>query len=254
MRLFARTLLTVIFAASFFAAASLAQRANSGAGYSAPMGHYSAPAGHFPSPAAHGNRPIGGGRNFPVRSFGPAPLGLRPPAAGYTGIDPGALRSRGFYRHRDYRHAPYAFVTPFYYPDYYPMLDYNDSGYDTSSPAGIDPAMESALANQNMLGEQIQRLTDEVDQLREQQQTNAQPPASESGEPAPAEPQAPPLTLVLRNGQQLQVQSYAVVDQTFWDFTNPAVRKIPLSSIDLAASAKATEANGGEFPQLTGGQ
>jgi hypothetical protein len=139
-------------------------------------------------------------------------------------------------------------------------MDYGDSGYDAYPPAdtAMDPASQSAAVNENMLGEQIQQLSDEVDQLRnQQQQANAQPPASSpDAAPAsePAEPQTPPLTLVLRDGQHLQVQSYAVVDQTFWDFTNPTTRKIPLSNIDMAASAKATEANGGEFPFSAGGQ
>jgi len=55
-----------------------------------------------------------------------------------------------------------------------------------------------------------------------------------------------PITLVLRNGQQIQVQNYAVMDQTFWDFTRQPARKIPVSSIDIAASTRATEAKGAE--------
>jgi hypothetical protein len=41
-----------------------------------------------------------------------------------------------------------------------------------------------------------------------------------------------------------------VVDGTFWDFTNQLTRKIPISSIDIPASQKATEDAGAEFPQL----
>jgi len=65
------------------------------------------------------------------------------------------------------------------------------------------------------------------------------------------EQHTPPITLVLRNGQQIQVQNYAVMDGVFWDFSKQPARKIPLSSINLQASAEATEANGGEFPDLS---
>jgi hypothetical protein len=76
----------------------------------------------------------------------------------------------------------------------------------------------------------------------------------------PATPQtaqtqpSPPVTLVLRNGQKMQVQNYAVMGSIFWDFSKQPARRIPLSSIDLAASAKATEANGAEFPAISDGE
>ena len=252
MRSFAHTLLTIAFIAAFFVVPGLAQHGAAGGA------HYSAPGAYFSNPAAHGTQPIGGGRNYPVRSYGPPPLGLRAPAAGYTGIDPGAYKSYGgFYRHRDYRNGAYPFL---YTPYYYPFLGYSDSGYDAYPPpydAGTDPAMQADLTNQNMLGEQIQQLAAEVDELRNQQQANGQPqgstPSAAPSEPTQTPP-APPVTLVLRTGQHMTVQSYAIVDQMFWDLTSPTPRKIPLSTIDIPASTKATEASGGVFPQVTGGE
>jgi hypothetical protein len=66
---------------------------------------------------------------------------------------------------------------------------------------------------------------------------------------APLENQ-PPITVVLQSGQQLVIQNYAVMNGMLWDFSKPAVRKIPLASIDLSASARATSAAGAEFPEL----
>jgi hypothetical protein len=63
-------------------------------------------------------------------------------------------------------------------------------------------------------------------------------------------PRRPPIKLVLRSGQQIQVQDYAVVNGMFWDFTNQPVRRIPIAGIDIPASQKATEESGAEFPQL----
>ena len=71
---------------------------------------------------------------------------------------------------------------------------------------------------------------------------------------SPVTPQAsdtPPVTLVLTDGEKLQVQNYAIMGSTFWDFSKQPARRIPLSSIDVPASAKATEANGAEFPPIS---
>ena len=168
---------------------------------------------------------------------------------------PGGLRSEGRYG-RDYRRYPYNYL---FSPFYYPFLDYGgtpyydssyDSGYDSGYNAQPDPGAQSGYTAENELGEQVQRLTAEVDQMRYGQRA----PAPMYAQQDPPQAPAPPVMLVLRDGQQIQVQSYAVMDQTFWDFTRQPGRKIPLSSIDIAASARATQAKGGEFPQLDAGQ
>jgi hypothetical protein len=41
------------------------------------------------------------------------------------------------------------------------------------------------------------------------------------------------------------------MDQMFWDFTTQSVKKIPLTSIDVAASEQLSSANGADFPKLT---
>ena len=199
---------------------------------------------HAAAPAARGLAPAGGGRPFPVSRGFPAPLGLQSPAAGYTGIRPGALRSREPFG-RDFRRIPYSY---FFIPYYDSSFGYGDPGYGAYPYAPpVDPNSQGMI--ENALGEQIQRLSAEIDQLKYGQTF----PPSASAQPDPQPPQVP-ITLVLRNGQQIQVQNYAIIDQVFWDFTKQPARKIPLSTIDVAASTKATEANGGEFPQLEPGQ
>jgi hypothetical protein len=197
--------------------------------------------GRAVAPAAHAFSP-GGGRGLPAPRVGTAPLGLRGPASSYTGIRPGALRSYGA-RGRDFRRVPYPY---FFAPYYYPFLDYSNSAYpDYGYDPGPDPDAQGAAMAQNMLGEQINRLSAEVDQLK---YGPPQAPAFQTREDP--QPPQPPVTLVLRNGQQLKVQNFAVMDQTFWDFSSQPTRKIPIANIDIAASAKATAATGGEFPQF----
>jgi hypothetical protein len=210
--------------------ASLAQRAGVGAA-------------HAGTAAAHGISP-GSAHFLPPPRVGTAGFGTIPPASpGYTGIRSGALRSYG-YRGRDFRRVPYAY---FFAPYYYPFLDYGSSGYpDYGYDPGPDPGAQSAVMAENMMGDQINRLSAEVEQLKYAQAPQP-PPYATREDPQPAQP---PVTLVLRNGQQLQVQNYAVMDQTFWDFSTQPTRKIPIANIDVAASAKATAASGGEFPQL----
>jgi len=73
----------------------------------------------------------------------------------------------------------------------------------------------------------------------------AAPPSSD---PPPAT--APAVTVVLRSGQKIEVQNYAIMGDSFWDFSRQPARRIPLSSVDIAASTKATEAGGGQFPAI----
>jgi hypothetical protein len=134
-------------------------------------------------------------------------------------------------------------------------LDYGSSFYDSPSyapgyGAGQDPGEQTAEVTANLLGEQIERLSGEVEQLRSEQQNANYAPQVNAAPPADPPPAPAPVILVLRNGQQIQVQNYAVMEKTFWDFSKQPARRIPLSSIDIAASSKATQANGGDFPAL----
>ena len=180
----------------------------------------------------------------------------RPLTGGASGINPGVYRSSGGNRNRRdlsrYSRFPGNWwLTPYYYPyagGYYDTLG-DDSGFygpGPQAPYSQDPAMADLGAAQDDLGYQVQRLADEVGRLR-----NGQPLPQQMGAAAPQMgPPAPQLTVVLRDGGQLQVQNYAVMDKTFWDFSAQPVRKIPISNIDVDASIRLTEAKGGEFPRL----
>jgi hypothetical protein len=58
---------------------------------------------------------------------------------------------------------------------------------------------------------------------------------------------APATVLVFRDQHQEQVQNYAIVSQTLWNFTAGRTQKIPLSELDLPATEKANEDHGVEF-------
>jgi hypothetical protein len=142
----------------------------------------------------------------------------------------------------------------FGYPTSWQGAGYNAPPDDPSmgpDPAGPGPGPASG---DPALGEQLAQLNEQVNDLRarlgQTEGMSGAPPVTAAPQPAPAAPSAPPVTVILTSGQNLQVQNYAVVGDTFWDFSSQPVRKIPVSSIDLAASIKATEANGAEFPKV----
>jgi hypothetical protein len=134
-------------------------------------------------------------------------------------------------------------------PFYYSYGDYGNSMVDSPYGPMEDPnASTDADVTANLLGEQLQRLSAQVEELKsEQRQAGPAPAASQAPKDAPP---VAPITVVLRDGQRLQVASYAVMNQVFWDFSQQPARRIPVANIDVAASAKATEAAGGEFPEL----
>ena len=204
-------------------------------------------------------------RGMPVQAHsaarppaGPAPLGSRSLGPGFlngTGFigtsSNGGGRSHSSGRRGDRRSVPVGYyMAPYYYP-------FGDYGTSSFSPYPYDPTDEpnpaaNADVTANLLGDQIQRLSAQVEQLRSEQQPA--PPANASQAPQEAPPAAAPITVVLRDGHRLQVANYAVMDRVFWDFSKQPARRIAVADIDVAASAKATEAAGGEFPELAAGR
>jgi len=69
-------------------------------------------------------------------------------------------------------------------------------------------------------------------------------PAQESANPGPL---TPPTVLVFRDQHKQDVQNYAIVGQTLWDFESQRTHKIPLSDLDLQATIKANDDRGVTF-------
>jgi hypothetical protein len=199
--------------------------------------------------------------------------------SGVIGINPGVLSypygtypygtyGRGY--NRGYRAGygyPYAYG--FYPPSYVSTFDDYDN-YATSPgyyDEGQNQSEETTEVTANLLGQQINQLSAEVDALRNQRDASPYPEAPYPAVPYQAPParppynappavqedetpSSPPVTLVLNDGKQLQLRSYAVMGQTFWDFSSQPAKRIPLSNVNLAASRTATEAKGGDFPAI----
>ncbi len=90
--------------------------------------------------------------------------------------------------------------------------------------------------------DQIDRLNDEVANLREQRE--AQSRASRVPQPTT---KSESTQLVFRDKHTEEIQNYAVVGQTLWVLSQQRARKIPVEELDLPATEKANEARGVEF-------
>jgi hypothetical protein len=180
---------------------------------------------------------------------------LNPPAASYTGILPGAFKSSPYGAGRYGRGGGALFAAPLYLP----YLGYGTSlNTFPSYNETIDPNAQAFGVAQDALAEQMRQLTADVDSMKRQLSAPPPPPSIPETPRAMTQPPAdggtdpqPGIAVVLKNGQRMSVESYAVMNGFLWDFSKQPVRKIPVSSIDIPESTKATEASGGEFPDLS---
>jgi hypothetical protein len=58
---------------------------------------------------------------------------------------------------------------------------------------------------------------------------------------------APATVLVFRDEHKQEVQNYAIVGQTLWNFNPQHTQKIPLSDLDIPATTKANDERGVDF-------
>ncbi len=88
---------------------------------------------------------------------------------------------------------------------------------------------------------------DEQRMGRDQDQDENRPRDPQPREQARSEAAEPATVLVFRDQRKQEVQNYAIVGQTLWSFSGPRTQKIPISDLDLAATAKANDARGVDF-------
>ena len=165
-------------------------------------------------------------RHFPAfgRSVGPVVV---PPAFGF--------------------YSPYLWSAPIYggfgYSSIYSAPLYPDEPY--VSP---QPEVPAASQNQTDLAYQVGRLSAEIEQLRQQQNTNSfvQAPVPRVQEPLPRS--SPPITLVFRDGHRMEIHNYAVVGQTLWILDEGAASKIDVADLDIKATQRENHGRGLRLP------
>jgi hypothetical protein len=232
-----------ILVLSALAIPSMAQHGGSRGGGSTGHGFSSSGShGGISSSGFHGGASVNAGPHFGSRfvtgvhqpSFHSG-VGFRRPFFG-----PGRFRNRFFFS--TVWPGFYGYGYPGFYDDFYSGADYYPP-YDNSSSAYN--AAQNDLSQQQ---QDIDRLEDEVARLREQRPTGSQ----ESGDAAIPQPQgrseiSTPTVLVFRDKHTQEVQNYAIVGGTLWVFSEQRATKLPLSWLDLEATAKANDERGVDF-------
>ncbi|HET7873670.1 MAG TPA: hypothetical protein VFL42_14230 [Terriglobales bacterium] len=144
---------------------------------------------------------------------------------------------------------PGSFWPGSFWPTYNYIPGFSSDYYSPPAPAQEQqPAAAAAPADNStdvQLAVQMQRLTDEVEQLRAdqlRQQSALQSPGTSLSAAQPAVA----TTFVFRDGKRLTATNYAIAGQTLWLFSEHAARKMPLSDLDRAATKEVNAANGVE--------
>lgn len=236
-------------------------------------GFRSAPSGGFRSAGPAGFRSSPGGfRSGPgVRTFSPAPrtgLSAFAPAHPFSSrpFVPGHHNfvrfNHGFGFHH-FHHNRFGFFdgcfgcfSPFFgaglfwgspfYPSYFG--DYYPDYY--GAPAAQPVVVNSDNGNSVALAAEVQRLTDEVGDLRDEENRRYyedRARAANSGSSITAKEPAAATVFVFRDGRRISAQSYAIAGQTLWIFDEHAARKYQIGDLDAASTEKANAANGVEF-------
>lgn len=132
----------------------------------------------------------------------------------------------------------------------YPWWGYNPywywddhSRFDQEYATDYDRAQQM---NEQSLREQQMRRQQEADG---DQDAYSRPPLrndANANDP-PAAPIMPATVLVFRDQHKQEVQNYAIVGQTLWNFAPQRTQKIPLTDLDLQATIKANDDQGVSF-------
>ncbi|MGA8763822.1 MAG: hypothetical protein WB562_13235 [Candidatus Sulfotelmatobacter sp.] len=124
---------------------------------------------------------------------------------------------------------------------------YDPWWWDSGSSYDPDRQQEIGLANEmNAQSLEEQRMRNEQDQDLYARSAPPPPHQEERTEAAPA------TLLVFRDQHKKEVQNYAIVGQTLWNFAPQRTEKILLADLDIAATTKANDERGVDF-RLPGG-
>jgi hypothetical protein len=136
--------------------------------------------------------------------------------------------------------APFWPYYPGFYGDYYGQPAQQQEPIVVNSDNGASA----------QLAAEVQRLSDEVDQLRTEESkryAEDRAAAASSGASVSAKQPAVTTVFIFHDGRRISAQNYAIAGQTLWIFTEHTARKYQIADLDASATEKANAANGVEF-------
>jgi hypothetical protein len=160
-------------------------------------------------------------------------------------------RFRGYgFRNNCYGYRCGGYGYPWGYYGYYdPWWWDSGSSYDDDSERDrviANDMNEQSLEEQQMLRQEQADGDRDVYARSDPNHSLREPRPAPSSQPQGA-PIMPATVLVFRDQRQKEIQNYAIVGQTLWNFAPQHTEKIPLADLDLAATAKANDDNGMTF-------
>ena len=242
---------------------------HSGSGFrsSAPSRGFAGPArgfasggrGFAPAPRSFGSAP----RTFAPRTFAPSPrtFGARTFSPVRRSFAPFPGRTVGFHRFHHRFHdgfffrdrffrgcfgciSPFLFSSGFFfgdpffagYPDYY--------SYPPPPPAPV--YVSSDNSNDVALATEVQRLTDEVEDLREEARDRDRSDARAAAPNTSISAKEPglPVEFIFHDGRRISAQNYAIAGPTLWILDEHAAKKFSLSDLDVDATQQTNAAKG----------
>jgi hypothetical protein len=135
------------------------------------------------------------------------------------------------------------YIYPYAYGGYYDPYWFWDDGSSYDNDYDQNVADASAM-NQQSLEEQQMLRQEEMDGDQDLYARSA-PRVATTEEPGASI--IPATILVFRDQHKQEIQNYAIVGQTLWNFASPHTEKIPLTDLDLAATMKANDERGLTF-------
>jgi hypothetical protein len=269
----------LLLSPSLYAQRGMSGRGGGGGSFHSGGGFRSGPSGGFrsggPSGFSSGPRGFRSGPGFstfgPVArpggfsSFGPRTFSSRPFVSGnhvFVNRPFGFHHFNHFHNHFGFFNGCFGCASPFffggglflgapffpYYPGFYG--DYYGDGYGGYGPPAQQPVVvNSDNGNSAQLAAQVQQLTDEVSDLRSEENRRYYDDRARasSGATLSAKEPAVATIFVFNDGHRISAKSYAIAGQTLWIFSEQSAHKYQLAELDASATEQVNAANGVEF-------
>ncbi len=156
-----------------------------------------------------------------------------------------------FSRHH-HRGSNFPVTLPYYSAPYAPVIVVQQSAEDESAEAEEEYRGGPTIFDRRGPG-RYRPDEDRYVERERREERETEPAPQPVAEPAPAAEQ-PETVLVFKDGHQLEVQNYAVVGSTLYDFTEGRRRKIALSELNLSATTKQNDDRGIDFQVPAGSE
>ena len=140
------------------------------------------------------------------------------------------------------------YAVPYYYADYPMVVDPTDTSMEENygpGPTIFDRHSSDASSAdlERQYDERLSRLEKQLDETESKETPTM--PARETPEASAAA--QPSTVLIFRDGHTAEVENYAIVGDTLYDFSSGLRHKIPLVDLDLGATQKQNENRGVDF-------